>query len=85
VLLKQFVTVVVVVLLFCKGSRSLHLNIGWPLNLEKLGKVGMRSVKSPENITETSGYATMVHGGGCNPHRCTTAFANLEITSLMTS
>jgi len=30
----------------------------------------------------TSGYATMVHGRGCNPHRCTTTFANLEITSL---
>jgi len=24
----------------------------------------------------------MVHGRGCNPHRCTTTFANLEITSL---
>jgi len=31
---------------------------------------------------ETSGYATMVHGRGCNPHRCTTTFANVEITSL---
>jgi len=31
----------------------------------------------------TSGYATTVHGRGCNPHRCTTIFANLEIiTSL---
>jgi len=30
----------------------------------------------------TSGYATMVHGRGCNPHRSTTTFANLEITSL---
>jgi len=30
----------------------------------------------------TSGYATMVHGRGCNPHRCMTTFANLEITSL---
>jgi len=30
----------------------------------------------------TSGYATMVHGRGCNPHRCTTTFGNLEITSL---
>jgi len=29
----------------------------------------------------TSGYATMVHGRGCNPHRCTTTFANVEITS----
>jgi len=24
----------------------------------------------------------MVHGRGCNPHRCTITFANLEITSL---
>ena len=31
----------------------------------------------------TSGYATMVHGRGCNPHRCTTTFANVEITSLL--
>jgi len=30
----------------------------------------------------TSGYAMMVHGRGCNPHRCTTTFSNLEITSL---
>jgi len=29
----------------------------------------------------TSGYATMVHGRGCNPHRSTTTFANVEITS----
>jgi len=33
----------------------------------------------------TSGYATMVHGRGSNPHRCTTTFGNVEITSLMTS
>ena len=25
----------------------------------------------------TSGYAAMVHGRGCNPHRCTTTFTNL--------
>ena len=30
----------------------------------------------------TSGYATMVHGRGCNPHHCTTTFANVESTSL---
>ena len=30
----------------------------------------------------TSGYATMVHGRWCNPHHCTTTFANVEITSL---
>jgi len=36
---------------------------------------GRRSIR-------TSGYATMVHGRGCNPHRCTTTFASLEITSL---
>jgi len=32
--------------------------------------------------TQTSGYATMVHGRGCNPHRCTTTFTKMEITSL---
>jgi len=32
---------------------------------------------------KTSGYATMVHGRGCNPHRCTTTFAKPEITSLL--
>ena len=31
----------------------------------------------------TSGYTTMVHGRGCNPHRCTTTFANVEITTLL--
>jgi len=30
----------------------------------------------------TSGYATMVHCRRCNPHRCTTTFENVEITSL---
>ena len=34
------------------------------------------------NIKTTSGYAMMVHGWGCNPHRCTITFANLEITAL---
>ena len=33
-------------------------------------------------IVVTSGYATVVHGRGCNPHRCTTTFTNVEITSL---
>jgi len=33
-------------------------------------------------VTITSGYAMMVHGRGCNPHRSMTTFANLEITSL---
>ena len=33
-------------------------------------------------LTKTSGYVTMVHGRRCNPHPCTTTFANLEITSL---
>jgi len=33
-------------------------------------------------VYRTSGYATMVHGRGCNPHRCTTTFANLETASL---
>jgi len=33
-------------------------------------------------ITSTSGYATTVHGRGCNQHRCMKTFANVEITSL---
>jgi len=33
-------------------------------------------------LLKTSGYATMVHGRGCNPHRSMTTFANWEITSL---
>jgi len=36
-------------------------------------------------LFETSGYTTMVHGRGCNPHRSTTTFAKPEITSFMTS
>jgi len=43
-----------------------------------------RTVESREScavtVIGTSGYATMVQGRGCNPHRCTTTFANLEIT-----
>jgi len=44
----------------------------------------MADIQSPtaEIRRGTSGYATMVHGRGCNPHRCTTTFANVEITSL---
>jgi len=41
----------------------------------------LHGTKRKNSIEKTSGYATMVHGRGCNPHRCTT-FANLEITSL---
>jgi len=37
---------------------------------------------SIQKISFTGGYATMVHGRGCSPHRCKTTFANLEITSL---
>ena len=33
-------------------------------------------------INWTSGYATMVHGRGCNPHRSSTTLANLETTLL---
>jgi len=33
----------------------------------------------------TSSYATMVYGRGCNPHRSTTTFTNLEIDVIMTS
>ena len=43
------------------------------------------SMLRQSTVLGTSGYATMVHGRGCNPHRCTTTFANVEITSLMTS
>ena len=39
----------------------------------------LRHVSS--TIGKTSGYATMVHGRGCNPHR-SKIFTNLEITSL---
>jgi len=35
-----------------------------------------------QQMDRTIGYATMVHGWGCNPYRCTTTFANVEITSL---
>jgi len=38
--------------------------------------------KQNEIMQVTSGYATMVHGRGCNPNRSTTTFTNLEITSL---
>ena len=33
-------------------------------------------------VLTSSGYPTMVHGRGCNPHRCTRTYANVEITSL---
>ena len=47
---------------------------------------GGRCGRETYSITRfTSGYATMVHGRGRNPHRSTTTFAKLEITSLMTS
>jgi len=42
----------------------------------------IRTLLSQMNTIKASGYATMVHGRGCNPHRSTTTFANLEITSL---
>ena len=35
-----------------------------------------------DDHNDNSGYATMVHDRGCSPHRCTTTFANVEITSL---
>ena len=46
--------------------------------------VQSKGLKMNMNKTKvmTSGYATMVHGWRCNPHRCTTTFANVEITSL---
>ena len=51
----------------------------WPRSHLRISILTDPSVSSKQ---ETSGYATMVHGRGCNPHRCTTTFANLEITSL---
>ena len=42
----------------------------------------MLSWSSDLIIIITSGNATMVHSRGCNLHRCTTTFTNLEITSL---
>jgi len=44
---------------------------------EKSWKMG-----NVRELSETSGYTAMVHGRGCNPHRSTTTFANLEIASL---
>ena len=41
--------------------------------------------RAPYIMRRTSGYATMVHGRGCNPHRSTRTFAKPEMTSLMTS
>jgi len=38
-----------------------------------------------QKFNKTSGYATMVHGRGVNPHRPTTTFAKPEMTSLMMS
>jgi len=43
------------------------------------------NVHSETNSELTSGYATMVHGRGCNPHRSMTTFAKPEMTSWMTS
>ena len=40
------------------------------------------TARTSHNQPGTSGYATIVHGRGCNQHRCTTTFANVEITSL---
>jgi len=41
--------------------------------------------RSVNKTRKTSGYATMVHGRGCNPYHSTTAFAKPEMTSLMRS
>ena len=50
----------------CNSSSITHVHANLPVKL----------------AWQTSGYATMVHGRECNPHRPTTTFANLEITSL---
>jgi len=74
-----------------------HVNSNEPLNPfpfwvaanQQLGLIpslsSTRCLMGETVVTLTSGYATMVYGRGCNPHRCTATFANVEITSLMTS
>ena len=69
--------------LSCKGWLVIsHL---WRWELLQTGdcQVGNWHVNCQHSsLTRTGGYATMVHSRGCNPHRCTTTFANVEITSL---
>jgi len=48
------------------------------ISLTNLGRQFITRKSTVKNIS----YATMVHGRGCNPHRCTTTFANVEIKSL---
>jgi len=62
------------------GSDRQHITI-YVLYIHKNIKL-YESFTITETVNITSGYATMVHSQGCNPHRCTTTFANLEITSL---
>jgi len=63
--------------------------MGWQTDLAaKMQELGQDSCKIEGNVgikMNTSGYATMVHGRRCNPHRSTTTFAKPEITSFMTS
>ena len=58
-----------------------HWSLSW-VSLGPKDRSRLVNVTSRQKINLTSGYATMVHGRGCNWHRCTTTFANLEITSL---
>jgi len=56
----------------------LHLFVVWPTTSKY--KIPMNHIYTFYLIT--SGYTTTVRGRGCNPYRCTTTFANVEITSL---
>jgi len=66
-----------------KAITPILLHINHHLHQQCLLYVSVK-YKHAENGKQrlTSGYAAMVHGRGCNPHRCTTTFANVEITSL---
>jgi len=54
----------------------------WMCYVKAKDKVPSKELREKVGIDDTSGYATMVHGRGCNPHHCTSTFANEEITSL---
>ena len=64
-------------------TRPIHITyvlVWWKSDQRRLRKTIHKQTDKPTDTT-TSGYATMVHGRGCNVHRCTTTFANEEITS----
>jgi len=59
-------------------TQASHFHKWWPSN----NVLRSNALAAGHKEDRTSGYATMVHSRGCNPHRSTTTFANLEITSL---